>query len=223
MRGALARKALFKYAAGLLAVGLLIFLPAGTLRFPRGWLFLSVLFLPMLVMGLVMLKKTPDLLKRRLDGKEEEQTQRLVVALSALMFLAGFVLCGLDFRFDLTQIPHPVSWAAAAVFLIGYAMYGEVMRENSYLSRTVKVEAEQTVIDTGLYGVIRHPMYTATVLMFVMIPLILGSLAALPVFLVYPVLIVRRIGNEEKVLKAELDGYADYCTRVKYRLLPHIW
>ena len=223
MRGALARKALFKYAAGLLAVGLLIFLPAGTLRFPRGWLFLSVLFLPMLVMGLVMLKKTPDLLKRRLDGKEEEQTQRLVVALSALMFLAGFVLCGLDFRFDLTQLPHPVSWAAAAVFLIGYAMYGEVMRENSYLSRTVKVEAEQTVIDTGLYGVIRHPMYTATVLMFVMIPLILGSLAALPVFLVYPVLIVRRIGNEEKVLKAELDGYADYCTRVKYRLLPHIW
>ena len=223
MRGALARKALFKYAAGLLAVGLLIFLPAGTLRFPRGWLFLSVLFLPMLVMGLVMLKKAPDLLKRRLDGKEEEQTQRLVVALSALMFLAGFVLCGLDFRFDLTQLPHPVSWAAAAVFLIGYAMYGEVMRENSYLSRTVKVEAEQTVIDTGLYGVIRHPMYTATVLMFVMIPLILGSLAALPVFLVYPVLIVRRIGNEEKVLKAELDGYADYCTRVKYRLLPHIW
>ena len=206
MRGALARKALFKYAAGLLAVGLLIFLPAGTLRFPRGWLFLSVLFLPMLVMGLVMLKKAPDLLKRRLDGKEEEQTQRLVVALSALMFLAGFVLCGLDFRFDLTQLPHPVSWAAAAVFLIGYAMYGEVMRENSYLSRTVKVEAEQTVIDTGLYGVIRHPMYTATVLMFVMIPLILGSLAALPVFLVYPVLIVRRIGNEEKVLKAELDG-----------------
>ena len=146
-----------------------------------------------------------------------------MVKLSALMFLAGFILCGLDFRFDLTQLPHPVSWAAAAVFLIGYAMYGEVMRENSYLSRTVKVEAEQTVIDTGLYGVIRHPMYTATVLMFVMIPLILGSLAALPVFLVYPVLIVRRIGNEEKVLKAELDGYADYCTRVKYRLLPHIW
>lgn len=223
MRGILARKALFKFAAGLLAVGLLIFLPAGTLRFPRGWLFLSVLFLPMLVLGLVMLKKAPDLLKRRLDGREEEQTQRLVVALSALMFLAGFVLCGLDFRFDLTQLPSPVSWAAAAVFLTGYAMYAEVMRENSYLSRTVKVEAEQKVIDTGLYGVIRHPMYTATVLMFVTVPLVLGSLAALPVFLVYPFLIVRRIGNEEQVLKAELPGYADYCTRVKYRLLPHIW
>lgn len=223
MRGILARKALFRFAAGLLAVGLLIFLPAGTLRFPRGWLFLSVLFLPMLVMGLVMLKKAPDLLKRRLDGREEEQTQRLVVALSALMFLAGFVLCGLDFRFDLTQLPSPVSWAAAAVFLTGYAMYAEVMRENSYLSRTVKVEAEQKVIDTGLYGVIRHPMYTATVLMFVTVPLVLGSLAALPVFLVYPFLIVRRIGNEEQVLKAELPGYADYCTRVKYRLLPHIW
>lgn len=223
MKHSLAGKALTRYAAGLLAAGLLIFLPAGTLKFPRGWLFLGVLFLPMLVMGLVMLKKAPDLLRRRLESKEQEQTQRLVVALSALMFLAGFVLCGLDFRFDWLQLPHWISWAAAAVFLIGYGMYAEVMRENSYLSRTVKVEAEQTVIDTGLYGIIRHPMYTATVLMFVTIPLVLGSLAALPVFLVYPVIIVLRIRNEEQVLKAELKGYAEYCTRVTYRLLPKIW
>ncbi|MBQ3940735.1 MAG: isoprenylcysteine carboxylmethyltransferase family protein, partial [Oscillospiraceae bacterium] len=197
--------------------------PAGTLKFPCGWLFIGVLFLPMLLMGLVMLKKAPDLLRRRLESKEKEQTQKLVVALSALMFLAGFVLCGLDFRFDWLQLPRWISWAAAAVFLIGYAMYAEVMRENSYLSRTVKVEAEQKVIDTGLYGIIRHPMYTATVLMFVMIPLMLGSLAALPVFLVYPVIIVLRIRNEEQVLRAELTGYTAYCTRVKYRLLPYIW
>lgn len=223
MRGTLALKALFKYAAGLLLVGVLTFLPAGTLDFPRGWLFLCVLFLPMLVMGLVMLVRAPDLLRRRLDSKENEQTQKTVVLLSALMFLAGFVLCGLDFRFQWTQLPLWVTHLAAIAFLFGYGMYAEVMRENSWLSRTVKVEAEQTVIDTGLYGVIRHPMYTATVLMFVMIPLILGSLAALPVFLIYPAIIVKRIGNEEQVLKAELKGYADYCTRVKYRLLPHIW
>ena len=203
MNKTLARKALTKFAAGLLFIG--------------------VLFLPMLLMGLVMLKKAPDLLRRRLESKEKEQTQKLVVALSALMFLAGFVLCGLDFRFDWLQLPRWISWAAAAVFLIGYAMYAEVMRENSYLSRTVKVEAEQKVIDTGLYGIIRHPMYTATVLMFVMIPLMLGSLAALPVFLVYPVIIVLRIRNEEQVLRAELTGYTAYCTRVKYRLLPYIW
>ena len=223
MNKTLARKALTKFAAGLLVIGLLIFLPAGTLKFPCGWLFISVLFLPMLLMGLVMLRKAPDLLRRRLESKEKEQTQKLVVALSALMFLAGFVLCGLDFRFDWLQLPRWISWAAAAVFLIGYAMYAEVMRENSYLSRTVKVEAEQKVIDTGLYGIIRHPMYTATVLMFVMIPLMLGSLAALPVFLVYPVIIVLRIRNEEQVLRAELTGYTEYCTRVKYRLLPYIW
>lgn len=223
MNKTLARKALTKFAAGLLVIGLLIFLPAGTLKFPCGWLFIGVLFLPMLLMGLVMLRKAPDLLRRRLESKEKEQTQKLVVALSALMFLAGFVLCGLDFRFDWLQLPRWISWAAAAVFLIGYAMYAEVMRENSYLSRTVRVEAEQKVIDTGLYGIIRHPMYTATVLMFVMIPLMLGSLAALPVFLVYPVIIVLRIRNEEQVLRAELTGYTAYCTRVKYRLLPYIW
>ncbi|MBQ5334937.1 MAG: isoprenylcysteine carboxylmethyltransferase family protein [Oscillospiraceae bacterium] len=223
MRGKLALKALCGYAAGLVLVGALIFLPAGTLSFPRGWLFLCVLFLPMLVMGLVMLVKAPDLLKRRLENKEKEQTQKTVVALSGLMFLAGFVLCGLDFRFGWTQLPLWVTHLAAIAFLFGYGMYAKVLRENSYLSRTVKVEAEQTVIDTGLYGIIRHPMYTATVLMFVMIPLILGSLAALPVFLVYPVIIVLRIRNEEQVLKAELRGYAEYCTRVKYRLLPHIW
>lgn len=223
MNKTLARKALTKFAAGLLVIGLLIFLPAGTLKFPCGWLFIGVLFLPMLLMGLVMLRKAPDLLRRRLESKEKEQTQKLVVALSALMFLAGFVLCGLDFRFDWLQLPRWISWAAAAVFLIGYAMYAEVMRENSYLSRTVRVEAEQKVIDTGLYGIIRHPMYTATVLMFVMIPLMLGSLAALLVFLVYPVIIVLRIRNEEQVLRAELTGYTAYCTRVKYRLLPYIW
>ena len=219
----LAKKGLIRFGIGILLVMLLLFLPAGTLRYAGGWRFLFVLFVPMLLMGLVLLKKNPELLKKRLDAKEKQGTQKAVVLLSLLMFVGGFILAGLDFRFDWVQLPRFVSRIAAVIFLIGYAMYAEVMRENAYLSRTVKVQEGQKVVDTGLYGIVRHPMYTATILMFTMIPLILGSLAALPVFLLYPAIIVKRIGNEEKVLAKELSGYDAYLKKVKYRLFPKIW
>ncbi len=219
----LAKKGLIRFGIGILLVMLLLFLPAGTLRYAGGWRFLFVLFVPMLLMGLVLLKKNPELLKKRLDAKEKQGTQKAVVLLSLLMFVGGFILAGLDFRFDWVQLPRFVSRIAAVIFLIGYAMYAEVMRENAYLSRTVKVQEGQKVVDTGLYGIVRHPMYTATILMFPMIPLILGSLAALPVFLLYPAIIVKRIGNEEKVLAKELSGYDAYLKKVKYRLFPKIW
>ena len=219
----LAKKAGIRFGIGLILVMLLLFLPAGTLRYAGGWRFLFVLFVPMAAIGLILLKKDPALLEKRLDSKEKQNTQKLVVLLSLIMFLAGFILAGLDFRFDWVQLPRFVSRIAAGIFLVGYAMYAEVMRENSYLSRTVGLQEGQKVVDTGLYGIIRHPMYTATILMFTMIPLILGSLAALPVFLLYPALIVRRIGNEEQVLKKELPGYDAYLKKVKYRLFPKIW
>ncbi len=219
----LAKKAGIRFGIGVILVMLLLFLPAGTLRYAGGWRFLFVLFVPMAAMGLILLKKDPALLEKRLDTKEKQNTQKLVVLLSLIMFLAGFILAGLDFRFDWVQLPRFVSRIAAGIFLVGYVMYAEVMRENTYLSRTVGVQEGQKVVDTGLYGIIRHPMYTATILMFTMIPLILGSLAALPVFLLYPAIIVRRIGNEEQVLKKELPGYDAYLKKVKYRLFPKIW
>lgn len=222
-REKLLRQAVLKYLAGVLAVGLLVFLPAGTLRFPCGWLLMGILFLPMLLMGIVLFLRAPELLEKRLGAKEKQEAQKTVVRLSGLMFLAGFVLCGLDFRFRWLTLPRFVPIAAAAVFLAGYALYAEVLRENSYLSRTVHVQEGQKLIDTGLYGIVRHPMYLATVLMFAAVPLVLGSLIALPVFLIYPALMVLRIRNEEQVLAEGLPGYADYCKKVKYRLLPFIW
>ena len=219
----LAKKAGIRFGIGVLIVMLLVFLPAGTLAYAGGWLFLGVLFLPMLAVGILLLKKNPELLKKRLENKEQQKTQKLVVLLSILMFAAGFVIAGLDFRFDLLQLAPWISHIAAIVFLVGYAMYAEVLRENAYLSRTVKVDAGQKVVDTGLYRIVRHPMYTATILMFTMIPLVLGSVIALPVFLIYPFLIVKRIGNEEAVLEKELDGYQEYKRKVKYRLFPRIW
>lgn len=223
MQKSLLTRALTKYLAGLVLCGALVFLPAGTLRYFGGWLFLGVLFLPMLVLGIVLLKKAPDLLEERLDAKEQQSAQKGVIAASALMFLCGFVLCGLSYRFGWLQLPVWVQIAAAVVFLAGYALYAEVLRENRYLARTVKVEAGQQVIDSGLYGIVRHPMYFATLLLFLAIPLMLGALAALPVFLVYPVIIVLRIRNEEALLRKELPGYEEYCTRVKHRLIPLIW
>lgn len=216
-------RALLAYLAGLLLVGALVFLPAGTLRYFGGLLLTGILFLPMLVMGVVMYVKAPELLEKRLSSKEGQQEQQLVVKLSGLMFLLGFVLCGLDFRFGWLPLPKWVQIAAAVVFLVGYAAYAEVLRENAYLSRTVEEQQGQKVIDTGLYGLVRHPMYAATLLMFCTIPLVLGSVIALPVFLVYPALIVRRIRNEEQVLREGLAGYAAYCEKVKFSLLPYIW
>ena len=215
--------ALIKFLIGLLLVGLLIFLPAGTLAYPGGLLFLCLLFVPMLLMGIVMLARARDLLAKRLDAKEKQAAQKGVQSLSGLVFIAGFVLAGLDFRFSWSNVPMPAVIAASVIFLIGYGLYAEVMRENAYLSRTVKVEEGQTVISTGLYGIVRHPMYLASVLMFLSIPLVMGSWYALIPFAFYPALMVVRILDEEKLLTAELAGYEEYKRKVKYRMIPFIW
>ena len=215
--------ALIKFLIGLLLVGLLIFLPAGTLAYPGGILFLCLLFIPMLLMGVVMLICARDLLAKRLDAKEKQAAQKGVQSLAGLVFIAGFVLAGLDFRFGWSDVLFPVVIAASVVFLIGYGLYAEVMRENAYLSRTVKVEEGQTVVSTGLYGVVRHPMYLASILMFLAIPLVMGSWYALIPFAFYPVLMVIRILDEEKLLTAELAGYEEYKRKVKYRMIPFIW
>ena len=223
MRTGLAIRALTKYLAGLVLVALLLFVPAGSLAYPNGWLFISLLFIPMLVLGFVLLFKAPELLEKRLNAKEEQGEQRKVVGLSALLFLAGFVTAALDFRFGWSQLPGWLVLAASAVLLLSYGMYAEVMRENAYLSRTVEIQENQKVIDTGLYGIIRHPMYTSTILLFLSIPLVLGSGIAFLLFLAYPVLIAKRIRNEEQVLEEGLAGYREYKQKVKYRLIPFIW
>ena len=216
-------EALTKFACGLLLVGLLIFLPAGTLRYTYGWLFVGLLFVPMLIVGCVMLVKSPEFLKKRLDAKEKQTAQKGVVAFSGLMFVAGFVVAGLDFRFGWSNMPNWVIIAASVLFLAAYALYAEVMRENAYLSRTVKVEQGQTVVDTGLYGIIRHPMYAVTILLFLMIPLVLGSWYALIAFAFYPAIILVRLKDEEELLTRELTGYAAYKQKVRYRLIPFVW
>ena len=215
--------ALTKFICGLILVGLLLFLPAGTFNYPNAWLFMGILFVPMIILGVVLFTKAPELLKKRLDTKEKESTQKGVVAFSALIFLIGFILAGLDFRFGLSKVPLAVVIIASLLFLVSYGLYAEVMRENAYLSRTVKVQENQKVIDTGLYGIVRHPMYMATILMFLSIPLVLGSWYAFVVFLLYPVIIAVRIKNEEQVLSKELNGYKEYKQKVKYKILPFIW
>lgn len=215
--------ALAKYIFGLLLVGLLLFLPAGTLNYRGGWLFIGLLFIPMLVMGAVLLVKTPDLLAKRLRVREKETAQKGVVAAAALIFIGAFVLAGLDYRYGWTEVPPWLTWAAAVIMLLTYGMYAEVMRENAYLFRTVEVQEGQRVIDTGLYGIVRHPMYTSTVLLYLAIPLVLGSWASFCVMLLYPAAIVFRIRNEEAVLTEGLPGYEEYKKRVKYRLIPMIW
>ena len=216
-------EALFKFTCGLLLVGLLIFWPAGTLAYTYGWLFVGLLFVPMLIAGFVMLFKAPELLKKRLDAKEKQSAQKGVLGFAGLMFVAGFVLAGLDFRYGWSEMPLWVVITAAVLFLVAYALYGEVLRENAYLSRTVKVEQGQTVVDTGLYGIVRHPMYAATILLFLMIPLILGSWYGLIPFAFYPVIIVIRLKDEEDLLTRELDGYEAYKQKIRYRLIPFIW
>ena len=215
--------ALTKFIVGVCLIGAMLFLPAGTFRYTGAWLLLGLLFVPMLIMGAVMLVKSPELLEKRLNNKEKEKAQKGVVALSGLMFSIGFVLSALDFRFDWSSVPLWLVIAASVLFLLGYAMYAEVMRENAYLSRTVEVQENQKVISTGLYGAVRHPMYLATLLMFLPMPLILGSFWGLIPFMLYPAIIVVRILNEEKVLTDGLQGYREYKTKVKYRLIPFIW
>ena len=216
-------QALTKLFVGLLMVALLVFAPAGTLHYWHGWLFLAVLFFPMILLGVVLLMKNPELLRKRLQTKEKEGEQRKVVAFSGMMFLAGFLLCGLNVRFGWYLLPKWAALMASVVFLIGYGMYGEVMRENTFLSRTVEVQEGQQLIDTGLYSVVRHPMYAATVLMFLSMPLILGSAVSFLVFLIYPLILSKRIRNEEEVLSRGLLGYVEYGKRVKYRMIPYLW
>lgn len=216
-------QAIIKFFFGVLLVGLLVFLPAGTMNFFTGWLFMGILFVPMFAAGLVMMMKNPALLKSRLDAKEKQSDQSMVVKLSGLMFLAGFIVAGLDFRFGWFPLPKGVSVGAAVVFLIAYVLYAEVLRENAYLSRTIEVQENQKVIDTGLYGIVRHPMYFATLLLFLAMPLVLGSLISFVIFLAYPFIVAKRIKGEEQFLEKELPGYKEYKEKVKYRMLPFIW
>ncbi len=217
------RQAIVKVLGGMLLVGLLLFLPAGSLHYRQAWLLMGVLFVPMLAAGFVMLFKSPELLRKRLSAKEEQGEQRTVVALSGLLFIAAFVLAGLNWRFCWLILPDAVSWAAALVFLLGYVLYAEVLRENVWLSRTVEVQEGQKIIDTGLYGLVRHPMYMSTLLLFLSMPLILGSLYSFLLMLLYVPIIAKRIRNEEQVLEQGLAGYADYKRRVRYRIIPYVW
>ncbi len=215
--------AVVKFVCGVLLVGLLLFLPAGTLYYPQGLLFSAALFIPIFFMGIVLFVKQPELLKKRLNNKEKETTQKGVVAVSGLIFIVGFVLAGLDFRFGWTKVPVAVTIIAVMLFLFSYIVLAFVLRQNEYLSRTVEVQENQKVVDTGLYGVVRHPMYMATILMFLSMPLILGSWVSFIVFLVYPAVIAIRIKNEEKVLSEQLEGYSEYQQKVKYKIIPFIW
>ena len=215
--------ALAKYLLGIVLVGLLIFLPAGSLTFWSGWLLMGILFVPMFFAGIVMMRKNPALLESRLNAKETQREQSTVVKLSGLMFLAGFVVAGLGFRFHWYMLPVGVSIGAAVLFLLAYALYAEVLRENTYLSRTIEVQENQKVIDTGLYGIVRHPMYSITLLLFLAMPIVLGSIYSFLIFIAYPFIIAKRIKNEEELLEKELDGYRAYKQKVKYRLLPFIW
>ena len=223
MDAKLFKQAIAKFLTGLLMVGLLLFLPAGTFAYWQGWLLLGILFIPMFIAGLIMMKKSPELLRKRLDVREKQSEQKTVIALSGLMFLAAFIVAGLNIRFGWLVLPSWVSWAAAVLFLLAYALYAEVLRENVWLSRTVEVQENQKVIDTGLYGVVRHPMYMATLLLFLSMPLVLGSPLSFVITLAYIPIIARRIRNEEQVLEEGLPGYREYKKRVRYKVIPHVW
>ena len=215
--------ALLKCLSAALALGLVLFLPAGTWRYPGGWLFCALLFVPMIVLGLTLYCKAPELLKKRLNIKETDKTQQGIVAAAGILFAASFLLAGLDFRFGWTRVPGWLVGEADVLPLAAYGLYAEVLRENAYLSRTVEVQENQRVIDTGLYGIVRHPMYTATILLFLAMPLVLGSFVSFALMLLYPAVIVRRIRSEEAILLSGLDGYADYTKRVRWRLFPFLW
>lgn len=216
-------QAITRFLGGIFLVGLLLFLPAGTLAYPQAWLLIGILFVPMFAAGLFMIQKSPDLLRKRLSVKEEQSEQKTVIALSGAMFMAAFIVAGLNFRFGWLRLPAWISYAAAVLFLAGYALYAEVLRENVWLSRTVEVQKNQKVIDTGLYGIVRHPMYMSTLLLFLSMPLVLGSVISFVIMLLYIPIIAKRIRNEEQVLERGLQGYAEYRKRVRYRLIPFVW
>ena len=216
-------EAILKFLLGVLLIGLLLFIPANSLNYWNAWLFMALLFIPMFIAGIIMMIKSPNLLKNRLNIKEKEEDQKEVVALSGLMFLTGFIIAGLNYRFNWTQLPNIIIIISSIIFLLSYLLYAEVLRENTFLSRTIEVQKDQQVIDTGLYGIIRHPMYTATIFLFLSMPLILGSLISFIIFLIYPFIIAKRIKNEEQVLEKELNGYIEYKKKVKYKMIPFIW
>ena len=216
-------QAFSKFLIGLIIICILLFIPAGTVNYPNGWLFIALLFIPMFFSGIVMLFKSPDLLRRRLNAKEEEDEQKTVILVSGIIFLVAFILAGLNFRFGWFRRPSIVIIIASVIFLLAYIMYAEVLRENEYLSRTVEVSENQKVVDSGLYGLVRHPMYTSTIFLFLSMPLVLDSIFSFIVMLVYPIIIIFRIRNEEKVLENELIGYKEYKEKVKYKLIPYLW
>ncbi len=216
-------QAILKFTLGAICVGLLIFVPAGTMAFWNGWLFMGILFVPMFFAGIVMMIKNPELLKKRLNAKEKQSEQSILIKFSGLIFIVGFIVAGLNYRFNWNLLPAGISTGAAAVFLLAYLLYAEVLRENTYLSRTIEVQENQTVIDTGLYGIVRHPMYSVTVILFLAMPLVLGSLFSFLIFLMYPLIIVKRIKHEEILLERELKGYCAYQKKVKYKLIPFVW
>ncbi|MBQ6129255.1 MAG: isoprenylcysteine carboxylmethyltransferase family protein [Lachnospiraceae bacterium] len=216
-------QALTKVISGVILIGVLLFLPAGSFSYWNGWLLMAVLFIPMIVAGFIMMKKSPELLKKRLNAKEEQSEQKTVIVLSGLMFLAAFIVAGFNYRFGWIVLPNWIVYAATAVFLLGYILYAEVLRENAYLSRTVEVQEDQKVIDTGLYGIVRHPMYMSTFLLFLSMPVVLGSVISFVIMLAYIPIIAKRIRNEEQVLEEGLAGYSDYKKRIKYKVIPLIW
>jgi protein-S-isoprenylcysteine O-methyltransferase Ste14 len=223
MRAGLLKDAIIKFVSGIILIGILLFLPAGDIHWKNGWLLMAALFIPMFFAGILMYLKAPDLLRSRLKAKETQSDQKDVIRYSGVMFLAAFILAGLNYRFQWTALPEAIVWIGVVLFLLAYSMFGEVLRENRYLSRVIEVQANQTVVDTGLYGVVRHPMYSATVMLFLSMPLILNSLPSFVIMLAYIPIIVKRIKNEETVLEEELKGYAEYKDKVKYRILPLIW
>ena len=216
-------EAIVKFILGFLIIGILVFMPAGTLEYLNGWLFMGLLFMPMFIAGIVMMIKSPDLLIKRLNVKEKENEQKQVVLFSGLMFFAGFIIAGLNYRYNWILIPNSVVIISSVIFILSYILYAEVLRENAYLSRTIEVQENQKVVDTGLYGIVRHPMYATTILLFLSIPLVLGSIISFAIFLVYPFIIAKRIKNEEELLEKELVGYSEYKKKVKYKLIPFIW
>lgn len=216
-------QAVVKYLVGIILFSVLLFIPAGTLYYWNAWLLIGVLFIPMLIVGIILAIKNPELLRKRLNAKEQESEQKSVMLLSALMFVSGLVVAGLDYRYQWLVLPRWLILAATILFLCGYLLYTEVLRENAYLSRTIEVQENQKVVDTGLYGIVRHPMYTAAIMLFLSMPLVLGSFFSFIIFLMYPAIIVKRIANEEEVLEKSLEGYSEYKRRIKYRLIPFIW
>lgn len=216
-------QAIIKFILGVLIISLLLFIPANTINYWNGWLFMGLLFIPMFIAGLVMMRKSPDLLKKRLNAKEKEGEQKQVILFSGLMFIAGFIIAGLNYRYNWIAIPNFVVIVSSVIFIVSYILYAEVLKENTYLSRIIEVQENQKVVDTGLYGIVRHPMYAATILLFLSMPLILGSIISFVIFLAYPFIIAKRIKNEEEILEKELVGYVEYKKKVKYKLIPFIW